>query len=338
MLLVHSVIAMKGKISGGRWQGALWASLLSVLLLSGMAAVAVATEVEADKQLRIAVLPIPDVLPLFVAEANGYFEQEGIVVEALPVGSALERDQLMQAGRIDGMINEVGGAALFNRDKVQMKIVSYARVPLEQAPLFRILAAPGSTITGAADLAGVPVAVSRNTVIEYITGRLLTSEGVAEKDLSFASVPVLPERMQLLLAGQIKAATLPDPLAYAALEAGAVEVTNDLKLADLSASVISFSAAAVAGKHRAVGKFMRAWDRAAADLNDDPEKYRELMLARIRVPKHVQQSFRIPPFPRGLVPSLAQWHDAQEWLIEKKLLDSAASYEDSVTDEFLHRQ
>ncbi|WP_136795246.1 ABC transporter substrate-binding protein [Desulfosediminicola ganghwensis] len=330
---------MKKKAAGiGSMRELVVALFAGLLVIATVAGAAVASNERVDNQLRLAVLPIPDVLPIYVAEANGYFAEEGIVVEALPVGSAVERDQLMQAGRIDGMINEVGGAALFNRDRVQMKIVSYARVPIDEAPLFRILAAPGSEVASVSDLAGIPVAVSKNTVIEYITGRLMASEGVAAQDIKFASVPVLPERMQLLLAGQIKAATLPDPLAFAALQAGAVEVTNDLKVAGLSASVISFSVAATDEKHAAIEKFMRAWDRAAADLNDNPDRYRELMLARIRVPKNVQQSFRIPPFPRGQVPSKLQWDDVQQWLLEKKLLEKEVSYEDSVTEKYINRQ
>lgn len=303
-----------------------------VIILAGMTSVAQAQEKDL---LRIAVLPIPDVLPIYVAEENGYFAELGINVEPLAVGSAVERDQLMQAGRIDGMINEVSGAALFNRDGQKMRIVSYARIPLQEAPLFRVLAAPKSGITKMSELKDVPIAISRNTVIEYITKRLMENQGVAEENIKFASVPVLPERMQLLLSGQIKAATLPDPLGFAALQAGAVEVINDLQLPELSASVISFSEETVSGKDEVVQKFMTAWDKAAADLNAEPEKYRPLMLKKIRVPKNVQKSFTIPPFPRGKVPTEEQWDDVGEWLLAQGLLKNRVEYENSVTNQFV---
>jgi NitT/TauT family transport system substrate-binding protein len=203
------------------------------------------------------------------------------------------------------------------------------------APLFRVLAAPGSTMSGVKDLAGVPVGVSKNTVIEYISERLLQAGGVADKDIVFESVPVLPERLQLLLAGQIKAATLPDPLGFSALQAGAVEVTNDLRAAALSASVVSFSSASLAAKTETVKKFMAAWDKAVADLNADPGSFRTLMLKKIRVPKNVQDTYMVPPFPRAAVPSRTQWDDAQQWLLDKKLLSGRVSYDDSVTAEFL---
>ncbi len=294
-----------------------------------------APTVKAEELLRLALLPIPDVLPVYVAMEKGYFSEAGIEVEALPVGSAIERDQLMQAGRVDGMINEVFGAALFNRDSQKMMIVSYARKPMQGSPLFRVLAAPDSEVKEVADLAGVEIGVSKNTVIEYVTDRLLEKSGVAAGDIATRSVPVVPERFQLLLEGQIKAATLPDPLGFAAIQSGAVEVINDLAVADLSASVVSFSQAAVTEKAQAVQSFMTAWDRAAADINSDPEGQRELLLKHIRVPGNVRDSFPIPPLPRGQVPSREQWDDGIKWLIAGKLLTRPVAYEQSVTDQFL---
>ena len=288
-----------------------------------------------ENQLRLALLPIPSVLPIFVAEENGYFKELGLTIETLPVGSALERDQLMQAGRIDGMINEISGAAIFNRDKIQVKIVGIARSPIGTAPIFRILSAPESGISDIRDLAGIPIGISKNTVIEYITSRLMEAGGVDGDEIAYKFIPILPERLQLLLSGQIKAATLPDPLGASAIQAGATEVVNDTALAGVSASVISFSAVALTDKPKAVKRFMVAWDRAVEDLNADPEQYKGLMLERIRVPKNVQDSFVIPPYPRKIIPSRKQWDDVMIWMLEKKLLTVPLVYEDSVTVDFL---
>lgn len=290
-----------------------------------------------DNKLRMALLPIPDVLPVYVAIEQGYFKDSGIEVEALTVGSPIERDQLMQAGRVDGMINEISGAASFNRDQSRVKIVSIARSPIDNSPLFRVLAAPQSGIKNVKELAGIGIGVSRNTIIEYISTRLLTADGVAPKDVVFQSVPVLPERFQLLLSGQLKAATLPDPLASAAIKAGAVDVINDTKLSQLSASVISFSNEAVTKKGEAVNKFMQAWDKAAAELNSAPEKYKPVMLKYIKVPKIIHEDFSIPPFPRKALPSKEQWDDVMLWMVDKKLVKESLQYEESVTAEFLSK-
>lgn len=288
-----------------------------------------------NQTLRLALLPIPDVLPVYVAIENGYFDELGLTVEPLAVGSAVERDQLMQAGKVDGMINELSGAANFNRDKVQVKIVAVARSPIGKSPLFRILAAPGSTIKTIKDLAGVPIGISKNTVIEYITTRLLESGGLQPNEIKYQSIPVLPERLQLLLQGQVKAVTLPDPLGVAAMKAGAVEVVSDLAQKEVSQSVITFTVDATEEKSELVKNFMIAWNRAAKELNEHPGKYKALMLKKIRVPKNIEDEFIIPPMPTGAIPSKKQWDDAMSWMLEKKLINTPLKYEDSVSEEFL---
>lgn len=285
--------------------------------------------------LRLALLPIPDVLPVYVALEKGYFKELGVEVEPLSVGSALERDQLMQAGKVDGMINEISGAANFNRDKNQVKIISVARSPIGENPLFRILAAPGSEITTVAGLAGVPIGISKNTVIEYISTRLLTSGGLTGEEIEYKSIPVLPERLQLLLQGQVKAVTLPDPLGAAAIKAGAIEVVNDTERADVSASVITFSKDSLENKTELVKSFMIAWEKAAQDLNQDPAAYGELMLKKIRVPKNIQGEYAIPPMPIKALPTKAQWDDVMAWMVERKLIAAPLAYEESVTSDFL---
>jgi NitT/TauT family transport system substrate-binding protein len=164
------------------------------------------------QSLKVALLPILDSLPYYVADASGFFADVGVKVKVIPVTSGVERDQLMQAGEIDGMLNEMTSTATFNREKVQVRIISSARTAYSDYPLFRVLAAPKSGITKPADLSGVPIGISVNTIIEYVTDRLLAESGLRPAQIVKKSVPVIPERYQLLLQGQLKAATLPDPL------------------------------------------------------------------------------------------------------------------------------
>ena len=280
--------------------------------------------------LKVALLPIPDVLPFYLAVKKGYLKDAGIDVHAIPVASPIERDQLMQAGEIDGMLSELTTTAYFNRDKVQIKILRIARSPIGGHPLFRILAAPDSGFNKPTDLTGIPIGISKNTIIEYVTDRLLTVNGLQLREIKKKSVPVIPERYQLLMQGQIKAATLPDPLASSALAAGAIEIVEDSAHPEFSVSVLSFSAASLQSKDTSIKAFLRAWDRAAAEINQSPDAHRSLLLKKIRVPKNIQKSFAIPLFPVRKVPTEKQWADVMDWMITKGLLKLSLPYEDSV--------
>lgn len=292
-------------------------------------------EAEAAGPLRVALLPILDSLPYYVAEEQGYFAEAGVEVVAVPVGSALERDQLMQAGEIDGMLNEMHSSAVFNRDGVQVQVVMSARKATADGPLFRVLAAPRQNITIPGDLAGIPIGIAENTIIQYVTERLLEAEGLAADEIVGQSVPAIPERFQLLMEGQLLAATLPDPLAQSAIEQGAVLIIDDSAYPEVAVSVLTFSLEAVEGKPEAIRRFLAAWDRAAGDINADPEAFRALLLEKVNVPPNVQDTYTIPPFPRAEVPTPAQWEDVVMWLKGKGLVESDLPYGESVTTGFL---
>jgi ABC-type nitrate/sulfonate/bicarbonate transport system substrate-binding protein len=70
------------------------------------------------QSLRIAILPILDALPLYVAEEQGYFADQNLEVELVPVTSGPERDQLMQAGQVDAMINEIVSVMFYNQTEI----------------------------------------------------------------------------------------------------------------------------------------------------------------------------------------------------------------------------
>ena len=101
------------------------------------------TNAGAPTQLKVAVLPILDALPMHVAQEEGYFEHYNLDVELVPISSAPERDQLMAAGQIDGMINETVSVIFYNQQETRVKIVRFARTATTDAALFSILASAG---------------------------------------------------------------------------------------------------------------------------------------------------------------------------------------------------
>jgi NitT/TauT family transport system substrate-binding protein len=313
----------------------LWSLFIISITMAGFHSEIGAQQDQKAEPLKIALLPILDVFPFYVAESEGYFADYGVSVKAVPVASGLERDQLMQSGAIDGMLNEMITTANFNRDHIQVKSVISARKAYRDYPLFRLLSAPGVNFSTTKQLANVSIGISKNTIIEYVTDRLLIAEGLDAEAIVKKSVPVIPERYQLLLQGQLKAATLPDPLARSAIVAGAGEIVDDSAYPGYSVSVLSFSIKSLEHKGRAIRLFLKAWDRAAGTINNNPESFRALLLKKIRVPKNIQQTYKIPPYPRREVPTAGQWADVMDWMTAKGLLKSTLSFEDSITAEFL---
>jgi NitT/TauT family transport system substrate-binding protein len=285
--------------------------------------------------LKIAVLPILDALPMHVALEKGYFADHNLDVELVPVTSAPERDQLMQAGQIDGMINELVSTMFYNQNGTQIVIVRFARTATPDSPVFRILASAESGITRVEDLAGVEIGVSEGTVIEYITDRLLENAGLAPEDIVKVAVPRIPDRLNLLQSGELAAGVLPDPVASLAVANGAIVIVDDSSLPEVGASVISFSIAAIEEHPEAVAGFLAALEMAVDDLNANPSEFTGMMGDLGMVPPPLLESFELPPFVTASVPSEAQFADALQWVLDKGLIANQLNYADSVDPSFL---
>lgn len=295
-------------------------------------------DVEADENLgtlKIAVLPIIDTLPMYVAEAEGLFAKHGVSVELVPVASAPERDQLLAAGQVDGTINETLAVMLFNKDAIQMQAVRYALRPVEGYGHFFILASDKSGITDAQGLKGVEIGVSQGTVIEYVTERLLQAEGLTADEIKTIAVPKIPDRMALLGSGELAAGVLPDPLASLAISQGAISVLDDSKHPEYGFSIYAFRKESIDSNPEAIQVFLAAIEEASGLINQDATKYTALLSDKGLVPPPLLETFKVPPFPTGAVPTEEEWNDGLAWLKEKGILTADVSYADSVNDALL---
>jgi len=285
--------------------------------------------------IRMAVLPILDALPMYVAQEQGYFDEENVVVEFVPVTSAAERDQVIQAGQADGMINEILSTLFYNVQEPVVKIVRYARVPTSDFPQFYVLASADSGITSVDDLKDHEIGISEGTIIEYSTDRLLRAEGLAPEEISTIAVPRIPDRMALLGSGELAAANLPDPLAALAIQGGAQIIVDDARYPEYGHSVISFRNEFANENEQAIRGFLAALERAVEDINGDKGQFSDLLAERGLVPEPLIGSYTVPDFPMASVPPQSQWDDVLEWAAEKGYIDNALSYEDSVDDSYL---
>ena len=309
-------------------------SLITLVALVGLVLTSCATTPE-PATLRMAVLPILDALPMYVAQEKGYFEQNGVNVEFIPVGSAAERDQIMSAGQADGMINDLISTLLYNQDTTQIQVVSFARVATPEFPQYRILAAKDSGVDSVEGLKEVEIGISEGSVIEYTTDRLLEAEGFSPAEINTIAVPRIDLRMSLLDSGELKAANLPDPLASLAIQGGALPIIDDSSHPEYGNSLLSFRKTVIDSNPEAIRGFLAAIDQATQDINADPSQWEQLLTEQKLVPAPLIGSYQIPTFPRGSVPSKSQWDDVVAWAIDKGLISAEVSYDESVTMDYL---
>jgi len=300
----------------------LYVMMLVPVIILGLA---LAPPAGAAEPLRLGILPIVDALPLLVAEELKLYEQYGAAVEVINFSSAMERDSAFQAGRIDGGISDILTVTLQHLRGQPVAIASVVLGATAQEGVFSILAAPNSGLEHPGDLKGVPIAISTNTIIEYVTDRLLTNAGLAPAEISKVNIRKIPLRLQMLLEGKVQAATLPEPLATLARRQGARLIIDDTG-ANLSQSVLLLDREVLARRGAELKRFALAYNRAVLEINADPNRWRDLLVRRARLPKTLATDYTVDFFPHLQLPCRDQIEAVARWLEAKGMTQGEPDY------------
>ena len=304
--------------------------LLSLLFFLVLAAPA-----QSAAPLKIGTLLIEDVVPFYVAEAQGLFTQQGVEVELIPFLSALERDSALTAGAIDGAIDDPVGAILLDQGRNLIKITSLCLGATPAEGIFAILAAPQSGLSTVEDLKNVKIGISSSTIIEYVTDRMLEAQGFEQEEIQKIEIKKMPIRLQMLLADAVQAATLPEPLASVAESKGAIKLLTDAQSGkSLSQTVIVIRKQVLDKRKKDIVRFFSAYAEAVKMINNDPEQFRPLFVEKGRIPPHLASTYPIPHYPLPTPFSRELYTPVINWMVGKGLVKPLA-YEQIVDTDFL---
>ena len=284
-------------------------AILAVLPLSATAEGAAA----AHPPLRIGVLPDVDSLPILVADAEGIFTTHGVAVQVTRFTTAVERDAALQSGKLDGAVSDLLGAALAAKGGFDLRVTSLTD------GRYGIVAAPGSGITTAAGLAGVPIGISTSTIIQYATDVLLSRAGLTRSQIVGLSVPKIQVRMELLAAGQLKAACLPEPLLSVARARGATLIAAS-DAAGFGAGVLLFPRALLDTRLDDARRFYAAYRDACQKINGDNDAYRDFLVEKASFPREIVSSFQFVRYQTPRLPSVQDVRDVLTWMKTAGLL------------------
>jgi len=308
--------------------------LLSVVLIFGLSGCANSTngtgknaapEPAADSQVvKIGILPDVDSIPFMAADSKGYFDKEGVNVELVSFNNPVERDAALQSGAIDGEVGDILAAAFAVQNGLDIKITSITNGKYD------ILAAPGSGIMDVSGLKGKKVALSKNTIIEYAVDQMLSQKGLSDGEAEKVVVAQMPVRLEMLKAGKVDAACLPEPLSTLAVKSGA-RVLISTKDSLLAPGVMLFTANAISGKRDYIKKVYKAYDKVTADINANPENFRDV-LATAHFPEEVTGIFEFPHYTKLSVPAETDIKQVLDWMKAKDLLKKQLNYKDLVDD------
>lgn len=282
--------------------------------------------------LKVGILPNEEALPLYIAEQEGLFAKQGIDVELVQFQSAAERDAAIQAGTIDGVEGDLIAVALIRQGGTPVKAVSLALGATPAEGRFVLLSAP-NTLTNVSEIKNKTMALSQNTIIEFVADQILKAKGINPADVQKVYVPKMPLRLEMLMQNRVDTAVLAEPLASLAELNGAAVLIDDAKLDNnISQSVFFFRDDAIKKKEEDIRKFLLVFAQCGKAVTEEPEKYRDLFNEKVHVPAELHQIFPVPTFSPLQLPTEENVRLVLSWMKEKKLLTTEFQYQDLVTD------
>lgn len=312
-----------------------------LVTLSGCTTSNVKTEKEnsgssTSQELRVGMLSINDSLPLVVAEKEGFFKKHGCNVKVFPFKSSIDESKAMEANELDIIMNDMIVQGLMKKSGVDSKVIAYAFGATAKEGRFAVVASSKSGITKPEDLYGKKVAISNNTLMDFLMDQFEGYFSLDAKKITTVNIPDLMLRMESVIEGKdIDAAILPDPLASVALKKGCTLVIDDTTLdQNFSQSVILASDKILKSHQSEIEKFIDAYNEAMESINKNPEKYREIAMKNAHIPDVMKNEYKVPTFTPGKVPTPEEVSRVTKWLHQKGLVDREYSYEEIVTRGF----
>ena len=273
-----------------------------------------------EAKITVGTLATEDILPVWVAEQENLFAAEGLTAEVVVFQSATELIAGVTSGTVDfAMTDPMVTASIYaSGTDVQIQWVTLGATAAQGR--FGIMTADPA-IKGLNDLAGVPVGVGSNTILEYVMDTLFARAGIPADQVVKEELQKLPVRFEAMTSGQVKAAALPASLLALGEAKGCTVVADDTTGDNLSQSVMISR-----GSPESTAAFARVWDAAVAKINAQPEAYRALLAEKANLSETIANTYPVSDYPTVALPEQSMVDNVLTWMKAKGYLGEGITY------------
>ncbi len=274
--------------------------LLLVLLaiIGGIYWVTQTDQVEREP-VRVAYLPIGAGLPIFVAEEQGFFDEQGLSVKLIEFKTSNDIAAAGLSGRVDvigtGATNAMLDANSNANGQFRLFLANnYVKRPQGQSTDF-VLARPGANIESYADFEGRTVAIFPGSVGEVFLNAVSPKLGLEPDEVETVAIPPaqwLPSLQSGSIDGVFGAV---EPFATFILDEGVGEIVVDGYYAELMSDVPASGAWFISGKltEDEERRFYAAIQQAVRFIVTDEVTARQALAGYTAIPAEKLSSIRL---------------------------------------------
>ena len=298
---------------GGGW---VFFFLLS-LFVSCRKEVKVSPEEQARRDsaaLHVALMPVQDCLPFYIAQQTGVYERLGLDVRIHTLQAQLDTDTAIAKGHVHAAYSDLARAIMLQQDTVAVRAVAAFDGELRLVTMRR------GRIRQLGQLKEKMVAVARHSITDYWSDRLTDSAAVKRSEIFRPQINDVRIRTDMLCNGTMDAAFLPEPYATEAVVRGNKEnFSTRGQQPRLVALLATTQALADADRRRQLQLLMQGYEEVVTKASQTtaladslPSLLRELCQTPDSLALRVAQ--QLPAFKPLASPKGSDAEAALEWL------------------------
>ncbi|BDZ44644.1 ABC transporter substrate-binding protein [Naasia aerilata] len=274
--------------------------------------------------ITVGTLPAGDYAPLYIAQQEGYFEDEGLDVTIETIaGGAVGVTQLV-SGELQFTSATWANVLAAVSQGLELQVVREGTNAGKEG-INGVIVAEDSGINSPKDLKGKTLSVNTlQSATEVQLRDCLATAGLKPGDYELVEVP-FPEVGAAVSQGRIAGGLVPEPFITIGKSQGLKSIMSPSTCNDRQSKspLITWNTATAYAQENpgVVAAFVRAMDKATQMAIDDPDSVREILPTFTTLTPELAKAITLPNFVEDGTPNLKGAKLTMDLMVEYKLLD-----------------
>jgi NitT/TauT family transport system substrate-binding protein len=265
---------------------------------------------EQPEKVKIGLIPIADVAPIFVGIKQGYFKEQGIELEPQFAAGGAAITPAVLSGDFDIGFSNTVSLLIASSKGLPVQIISQGVLggPDLSKPWADVLIPKGSDIKEPKDLEGKTIAANTlNNICEVTINATLEKKGVDVSKLKYTEIP-FPDMIGALEKGRVDAACVVEPFVSQGKAAGmkGIDPFYAATAPDLTVAAYFASKQMIESKPELIDRFKTAMEKSLQYSADNPDAVRAVLPEYTQIPKEAAEKINLPSWKPELTEDTIQ--------------------------------
>jgi NitT/TauT family transport system substrate-binding protein len=256
------------------------------------------------EKVKIGLIPIADVAPVFVGMKQGFFKEQGIELEPQFAAGGAAITPAVVSGDFDIGFSNTVSLLIAGSKGLPVQIISQGVLggPDLSKPWADVLIPKDSDISGPKDLEGKTIAANTlNNICEVTINATLEQKGVDVSKVKYTEIP-FPDMVGALEKGQVDAACVVEPFVSQGKAQGmkGIDPFYAGTAPNLTVATYFASKKLIEQNPELIDRFKTAMEKSLDYAQQHPDDVRAVLPDYTEIPKEVAQKINLPSWGSDL--------------------------------------